>query len=365
MKLIEAVVPFWGVSSVAPSSRYDAYCNFYSSTDCTGDFRGVRSTNTVLDFLNWNDNISSYLCIASPTRREVATASTIANSTDSALQVEGLQVRGSTELADRDGTIDDLCVAFWKDDDYKGETHRPCYPSNHCIKLEDLGFGVSSLKISTPYTTCYFYQDSACKSEQMIMAASGTELNELSNWLGTGQDWNDKIISHKCLKMTVDTTTLQAPPPKREVSDLSADAPSNEPTTAELQTSSNDIGLDLFQDTLFRGFYLKLSAKVNACVSITKSDGSGKNFELSSTRITTPTTTSDGQSNLAFCKLYQGKNCEEDTWVSFRAEEVSPTSGSLTHVLLLWTHYRFWFLRSSYLLNTVSISSRRFLSRNC
>lgn len=314
------LVPSFGVSSIKPNPSSCGYCQFYKQTGCDGGFIGISTTDTIADLtefsvksLNWNDVIKSYWCDEKLNCGAASNNSTGTIAINTVHQVEEMEVRSSIKLAERDscsGHRDTLCVAMWKDAGYSGEMNFQCSKSNCCKTLDPLDLEVSSLKIGAPYTMCYFYDDVNCMSDKFIRIMSGWELSDLSNWLGTGQDFNDRILSQKCLKLD----QSQILPPKRDVSDISA----RTPTQDGGQTSTDRIDVTLYEDTHFDGVLIDLSAKVNACVKITKSDGTGHNFGMSSARINTRTTTSDGHNNVAYCKFYKGKDCEETTWVSHR-----------------------------------------------
>lgn len=313
------LVPSFGVSSIKPNRESCGDCQFFKKPGCAGDFISISTTDIIEDLSdfdgrhqNWDNDIQRFSCDEKLKCANASSASTDAVSTSPVHQVREIEVRGSTELAENTPipAADDFCVAMWKDAEYKGDMIRPCYLQNDCRSLFPLNFGVSSVKISTPYTYCNFYADSECKSEKYFVVASGTELNDLSKYFGSDLTWNDRILSHRCFKLS----QSQVASSKREISDVSALAP----IAAEVQALSDHIGVSIYQDTHFNGYSIGLAVKVEVCGSITKWNGHGENFELSSARINTPTTTSDGKNYAAYCKFFKGKNCEVDTWVSYR-----------------------------------------------
>ncbi|RDI87822.1 hypothetical protein Vi05172_g2456 [Venturia inaequalis] len=311
--------PFQGVSSLTPDPNYDAYCKFYSSNDCSGEFIGISSGETVLDFLNWNDNISSYVCDHDKklNSREDATTFTIAQSTN-------VEHNG---IAERDT---EFCTHFYEHIYFQGintvlcDKQKVCWPGP--------SFGASSIKPnpgSCGY--CQFYKKPGCAGDFIGISTTDT-IADLSDFGIQSLDWNDVIKSYWCDEKlncgaasstsTNIVSTKSVPQVKdtefgsstelseRDVSDISALAP----TQDGLQTSTNRIDVNLYTDTHFNGVWLALSAQVNACVKITKSDGTGHNFDMSSARMKSHTTTSDGQNNVAYCKFYQSKDCEANTW---------------------------------------------------
>ncbi|KAE9991534.1 hypothetical protein EG327_011498 [Venturia inaequalis] len=311
--------PFYGVSSVAPDPNYHSYCKFYSSNDCSGQFIGISSGQTILDFLNWNDNISSYVCDHDKklNSREDATTFTIAQSTN-------VEHNG---IAERDT---EFCTHFYEHIYFQGintvlcDKQKVCWPGP--------SFGASSIKPnpgSCGY--CQFYKKPGCAGDFIGISTTDT-IADLSNFGIQSLDWNDVIKSYWCdeklncgaaSSTSTNTVSTKSVPQvkdtefgsstelsERDVSDISALSP----TQDGLQTSTNRIDVNLYTDTHFNGVWLALSAQVNACVKITKSDGTGHNFDMSSARMKSHTTTSDGQNNVAYCKFYQSKDCEANTW---------------------------------------------------
>ncbi|QDS77019.1 hypothetical protein FKW77_006398 [Venturia effusa] len=252
--------------------------------------------------------------------------------------VRGVPIKNQpSELAERDT---EFCTHFYEQAYFQGLNTVLCDKQKKC--WPGPSFGVSSIKPdSTTCGYCIFYKQPGCAGDNIGI---GTEnpIEDLAHYGFKNENWNDVIGSYYCDERsdcrvatsaklnrgeaTTVVTSTESSDTGLEVKELqirgstelserdTPDAGASLPTISDLETSTERIGVSLYQETQFQGSAIGLAAKVLACVKISKSDGSGNNFGLSSVRLNTPTTTSGGKTNVAYCAFYTSKDCKQDTW---------------------------------------------------
>lgn len=181
-------------------------------------------------------------------------------------------------------------------------------------------FGISFIKADpTMSYYCQFYPGKACAGNDLIGISSTDNIEDLTHFSVLDLDWNDRINSYFCdvklnkretpsvviAKTTNEFAPFDATTIINRRGDLSDDA---------AQSPTEYVKSTLYTDTEYHGFSLLLSAKPDVCVKISKNDGSGQNFGLSSVMMDSVSTQVGKKVYVAYCNFYGNDRCDSDSW---------------------------------------------------
>lgn len=214
--------------NVSSFNTGDSECTFYSSNQCTesgriniwpGGWQNMTGVNEGHDTavpprpLPWNDQFSSFKCIARVGVAPAPPATTLAPNPQSGATIYApLIPKPACSVAEKPHT-----VSFYADDDYHGYNATLTFPTDCCVDLNDIAETkgkVSSLDTRDSY--CKFYSSADCtesgarnvwpggwmqlsgRRDGHVIGENGTVVMN-ANHTAVMKPWNDQIQSANCL----------------------------------------------------------------------------------------------------------------------------------------------------------------------